>query len=141
MRASSVISRKLWQFSHNLSRKNIRDLAEHLVLEWKQQKSKYQVYIYNWSKYHFHIFAKLQKSEILTVCIQSDKYIYENLKKINIFWIFTFLLRELHLRSQENFWQFSNYLSRKNIWDLAEHLVLVPKHQKSKTPSICIKLA
>jgi len=48
------------------------------------------------------------------------------------FEIFTFLLWETRGWSPENSEQFSNDLSRKNIWDPAEHLVLVPKHWKSK---------
>ena len=97
------------QFSNDLPRKNIWDVAEHLVLVTKHQKSKTLKYIH----------------------ITMVKYVQNN-KKSHDFEKFTFWLWELHLWSQENFWQFSNDLPRKNIWDLAEHLVLVPKHQKSR---------
>jgi len=105
-----------WQVSNYLSRKNIWDLAEHLVLVPNFQKSKTPCIYIQWG------------------------YISENIEKTTILWVFTFLLRELHLWFQENFWQVSNYLSRKTIWDLAEHLVLVPNFQESKTPCIYTQL-
>jgi len=98
-----------WQFSNYLLRKNIWDLAEHLVLVPKHQKSKNTQYI--------HV------TRVKIVQNNKKSHDFEN----SIFWLW-----ELHLWSLENFWQFSNDLQRKNIWDLAEHLVLVPKHQKSE---------
>jgi len=48
---------------------------------------------------------------------------------------------ETHWRSQENFWQVSNYLSRKNIWDPAENLLLGQKYQNPKKFNICQQFA
>ena len=102
-----------WQFSNDLPRKNIWDLAEHLVLVPKHQKSRNVQYM-NRTKAKYHEIAR----------------------KCTILNFVTFWLWELHLWSQENFLQFSNDLPRKNIWDVAKHLVLVTKHQKSKTLNI-----
>ena len=62
----------------------------------------------------------------------------QNNKKSHDFENSIFWLWELHLWSQENFLQFSNDLQRKNIWDLAEHPVLVPNFQESKTLNIYV---
>jgi len=54
---------------------------------------------------------------------------HRNLTKISDFHILMISVWETHGRSQENFEQVSDCLSRKNIWDPAERLVLGQKYQ------------
>jgi len=92
-----------------LSRKNIWDPAEHLVLVPNHRKS--QIIEYT------HIIAvKVLKTYWNTTIMRFPFFCY---------W-------ETPGWSQENLWHISNYLSRKNIRDPASNFVLVPNHQKSE---------
>jgi hypothetical protein len=53
------------------------------------------------------------------------------IKYYNLVIFIIWLLRDSQMISRKLL-QISNYLSKKNIWDPAERLVLVPNHQKSQ---------
>ena len=77
--------------------------------------------------------SKVQNHRIYTSnCDQNTV----NPLKIDDLVILMFVVIRNSLIISKNFWHISNYLSRKNIWDAAEPLVIVPKHPQSGNRSM-----
>ena len=109
MRAKILQSRNFFgQVSDCLSRKIIWDTAEYLVLQRKMKSQKYTILCLKWTKIH--------ECSVLN----------------DIFVIYGLMMRAEILQSRKFFWQFSDCLSRKIIWDPAEHLALTRKMKSQK---------
>ena len=88
----------------------------------------------------FEEVAFFQNTEIEKLSNNHDKweeYVLFCMKMCD-YWIFWISQHIWTWESPRFFWQISNCLSRKNIWDPAEHLLSEPKHRESENDRIII---